>query len=80
MPWHKLVLCSDLSKSGDIKWGVAWRWIYNRRGPDSFKVSLGIFNFVLIFGRLLKVKEELLVALWKHNNLSFAVINLKRGY
>ena len=28
----------------------------------------------------LKVKEEVLVALWKHNSLSFAVCNLKRGY
>ena len=34
----------------------------------------------LIFGKLFKVKEEGLVALWKHNNLSFAVFNLKRGY
>ena len=39
-----------------------------------------ISKVVFIFRRLFKVKEEVLVALWKYNNLSFAVIYLKRGY
>ena len=34
-----------------------------------------VSEVVLIFGRLSKVKEKLLLALWQHNNLSFAVIN-----
>ena len=28
----------------------------------------------------LKVKEKVLLALWKHNNLSFAACILKQGY
>ena len=46
------------------------------RGKADLSNDTGEF---LIFG-IFKVKDEGLVALWKHNNLSFAVCNLKRGY